>query len=92
MDMTETQMAVPHSLTLHSRSRLSMTGVAEVAGFDENTVVLRTAMGLLTVQGQELRLKALTPEGGNVVIEGTVSALHYEEPRPAGGWLRRLLG
>jgi hypothetical protein len=49
-------------------------------------------MGLLTVQGQELRLKALTPEGGNVVIEGTVSALHYEEPRPAGGWLRRLLG
>ena len=90
--MADTQLAMPHSLTLHSRSRLTMTGVAEVAGFDENTVVLRTAMGLLTVQGQDLRLKALSPEGGNMVVEGTVSALHYEEPRPAGGWIRRLLG
>lgn len=90
--MADTQLAMPHSLTLHSRSRLTMTGVAEVAGFDENTVVLRTAMGLLTVQGQDLRLKALSPEGGNMVVEGTVSALHYEEPRPAGNWLRRLLG
>ena len=90
--MADTQLAMPHSLTLHSRSRLTMTGVAEVAGFDENTVVLRTAMGLLTVQGQDLRLKALSPEGGNMVVEGTVSALHYEEPRPAESWIRRLLG
>ena len=90
--MADNQLAMPHSLTLHSRSRLSMTGVSEVAGFDENTVVLRTGLGLLTVQGQDLRLKALTPDGGNVVIEGTVSAIHYEEPRPAGNWLRRLLG
>lgn len=90
--MADTQLAMPHSLTLHSRSRLTMTGVAEVVGFDENTVVLRTAMGTLMVQGRDLQLKALSPEGGNVVIEGTVSALHYEEPRSSAGWLRRLLG
>ena len=90
--MGENPLAIPHSLTLHSRSKLTMTGVTEVAGFDENTVVLRTAMGTLMVQGRDLQLKALSPEGGNVVIEGAVSALHYEEPRPAGSWLRRLLG
>lgn len=90
--MGETQLAVPHSLTLHSRSKLTMTGVAEVAGFDENTVVLHTGMGTLMVQGRDLQLKALSPEGGCVTIEGTVSALHYEEPRPAAGWFRRLLG
>lgn len=90
--MGDTQLALPHSLTLHSRSRLTMTGVTEVAGFDENTVVLRTSLGTLTVQGRDLQLKALSPEGGNVIIEGTVSALHYEEPRQTAGWLRRLLG
>lgn len=90
--MAETQLALPHSLTLHSRSKLTMTGVTEVAGFDENTVVLRTGLGTLVVQGRELQLKALSPEGGNVVIEGTVSALAYQELRQAGGWLRRLLG
>ena len=84
--------ALPHSLTLQQRSKLTMTGVAEVVSFDELAVVLRTEMGNLVVQGRDLRLKALSPDGGNVAIEGTVSALIYEEPRNPGGWLRRLLG
>ena len=84
--------ALPHSLTLQQRSKLTMTGVAEVVSFDELAVVLRTEMGTLVVQGRDLRLKALSPDGGNVAIEGTVSALIYEEPRNPGGWLRRLLG
>ncbi len=90
--MGDIQPALPHSLTLHSRGRLTMTGVEEVTGFDENTVVLRTTMGTLLVQGQNLQLKALTPEGGNVIIEGSIAALHYEEPRTPTGWFRRLLG
>lgn len=84
--------ALPHSLTLQQRSKLTMTGVAEVVSFDELAVVLRTEMGNLVVQGRDLRLKALSPDGGNVAIEGSVSALIYEEPRSPGGWLRRLLG
>ena len=90
--MADTQLALPHSLTLHSRNRLTVTGVTEVVSFDDTAVVLHTGLGALTVLGRELQLKALTPDGGNVTIEGTVSALQYEDPRPAGGWLRRLLG
>lgn len=89
--MGEAQLIIPHSLTLHSRGKLTMTGVMEVVGFDENTVVLHTAMGNLMVQGRDLQLKTLSPEG-SIAIEGTVSLLQYEEPRAAGGWLRRLLG
>ena len=84
--------ALPHSLTLQQRGKLTMTGVTEVLSFDELAVVVRTEMGNLVVQGRDLRLKALSPDGGNVAIEGTVSALAYEEPRSPGGWLRRLLG
>ena len=84
--------ALPHSLTLQQRGKLTMTGVAEVVSFDELAVVLRTELGNLVVQGRDLRLKALSPDGGNVAIEGNVSALIYEEPRAAGGWWRRLLG
>ena len=47
--------------------------------------------GLLTVLGEELQLKELSVEGGSVTIEGSVSALSYQEPK-AGGWLRRVLG
>ena len=90
--MAEAELQLPHKLSLNERKSLTMTGVTEVVSFDENTVVLKTALGTLLVHGKDLQLKNLSPEGGQVTITGTVAALIYEEPRPAGSWLRRLLG
>lgn len=81
-----------HKLTLSQRQYLTMCAVTEVVSFDETQVVLHTELGTLTVQGKDLHLKNLSPEGGQVDIEGTVSALIYEEPREPGGWLGRLFG
>ena len=86
--MGEDRIALPHKLTLNERRQLSMTGVSEVVSFDDTTVVLHTELGTLTVQGKDLQLKTLSAEGGQVAVEGTVSALIYEEPRSA----RRLWG
>lgn len=82
---------MPHSLTLEGRRRLTMTGVTEVVSFDDETVILHTGMGNLLIQGRELKLKNLSPEGGQVALEGTVTTLSYEEPREPGGFFRRLL-
>ncbi len=86
--MAETQL--PHRLALNERRELTMTGVSEVVSFDDNTVVLRTDLGMLVVQGSDLKLKTLSLEGGQVAVDGTISALIYEEPKLAG-W-RRLFG
>ena len=83
---------IPHKLNLEERRKLAVTGVMEVVSFDEDSVLLRTALGTLLIQGQQLQLKTLTLEGGNVAVEGQISALTYEEPRQEGGWLRRILG
>lgn len=88
--MAEQQMV--HALRLDQRKNLTMTGVTEVVSFDDTAVVLRTELGTLTVQGQGLRLKTLSTDGGQVAVTGEVSALSYEEPRAPGGWLRRLFG
>lgn len=84
--------ALPHKLTLNERSRLTISGVTEVISFDDASVVLKTCMGTLTVQGDGLQLKTLSVEGGQVEVDGTVSSLSYEEPRTEGGWLSRLFG
>ena len=81
---------LPHKLQLNERQQLTMTGVTEVVSFDETTVVLQTGLGTLMVHGQNLQLKTLSLEGGQVAVDGSVSALIYEEPRQSGGW-RRLL-
>ena len=90
--MDGTQRQLPHKLTLNECRQLTMCGVTEVASFDENTVVLHTELGTLIVQGRGLQLKTLSPEGGQVAVEGTVSGLLYEQSRPTGGLLRRLFG
>ena len=82
---------LPHQLSLSERKKLTMTGVTEVVSFDDTAVVLETSLGSLIVQGQGLQLKTLSVDGGQVAVEGNVSALLYEEPRQSG-WLRRLLG
>ena len=82
---------IVHSLTLDSRKSLTMTGVTEVVSFDDGFVVLRTELGMLTVQGTGLRLKTLSTDGGQMAVTGEVSSLSYEEPRE-GGWLRRIFG
>ena len=87
--MAEQELKLPHKLTLNERKALTVTGVTEVITFDENGVILKTTLGTLMIQGRQLQLKALSPEGGQVSVTGTVSALIYEEPRPEG-FLRRL--
>ena len=83
---------MPHRLVLDGRSRLSITGVTDVLSFDEAAVLLRTEMGVLTVLGRELRLKTLSPEGGQVAVEGNVDSLVYEQSRDDRGLWHRLFG
>lgn len=78
---------LPHKLTLNERRQLTMTGVTEVVSFEDTQVVLQTTLGTLIVQGQELQLKTLSLEGGQVAVDGQISAFVYEEPRQSG-WRR----
>ena len=90
--MSEPKSVLPHKLTLNERKQLTVTGVTEVVSFDETAVIARTELGTLVVQGKDLQLKTLLPEGGQVSVDGQISGLIYEEPRPAGSIWRRLMG
>lgn len=90
--MAEAQFQLPHKLTLTERETLTVTGVSEVVSFDDTAVQLNTTRGSLFVHGKDLRLKNLTPEGGQLAVSGTVTALVYEELRQKNGWLSRLFG
>lgn len=86
------QLEAPHKLTLDSRNRLSMTGVVEVESFDDASIVLRTTRGPLVVRGSALHLQQLSLEGGQVLIDGTVDSMTYEDDAPAVGFFTRLFG
>ena len=81
-----------HTLSLEGRSRLSIAGVDDVSGFDENLIVLKTSLGDLTVRGQELHIDRIDLEAGQLEVRGTVQELSYDEPARSGSVWSRLFG
>lgn len=79
-----------HKLTLSEGTKLTVTGVTEVIRFDDTSAEVRTPLGILTVHGEDLQLKTLSSDGGQTLIEGTVTALVYDQPKKSG-LLGRLL-
>ena len=66
-----------HKLVIQNRSAGNISGITDVISFDENTIVLDTDMGLLTIKGKELHVSRLTLEKGEVDIDGTIDSLTY---------------
>lgn len=83
-------MQLPHHILLEERGRLSISGVSEVESFDENTIVMQTSHGLLVVRGENLHIEKLSLDGGDLIVEGEVSSLTYEEDAGGGGFFSRL--
>ena len=87
--------AVParfHSLHLEGREKLSLTGVEDVTGFDENLIVLATSLGPLAIRGEGLHIDRIDLSVGQLEVRGKLRELSYEEPAPEGGFWSRLFG
>ena len=89
----EEMRPMDHHLILEDRERLTVSGVEEVESFDENTIVMVTAQGVLIVRGENLHIEKLSLDGGDLKVEGMVESLTYEEDRGRrGSFFSRLLG
>ncbi len=80
------------SLVLEDKRFLSVSGVNDVASFDEQTVVAQTAMGELTVAGSELKINSFSTQTGDLSVEGNIVSLGFSERiEPSGGFFSRFL-
>ena len=66
-----------HCLTLENRKNLVVSGVREVGGFDDKAVELLTDTARLSIRGENLNIKKLNLELGDLEVEGKISALTY---------------
>ena len=82
-----------HRVVLEDREQLTVSGVEEVESFDEGTILLTTTQGELEIQGEGLHIEKLSLDGGDLRVEGLVTALLYQShSRERGGLFSRLLG
>lgn len=81
-----------HALELSGREKLSISGVDDVAAFDESAVILSTSQGELSIRGDGLHIDRIDLETGRLEVHGHVCELSYDEPVQSGGLWARLFG
>lgn len=83
--------AKKHTLSAAARAHAEIAGVGEVESFDENTVILFTDCGRMTVEGEGLRVGTLDIARGVVVLDGRIDAIYYSEQESTRRGLRARL-
>lgn len=90
--MTEQKNINPHILIIENRDKMSVSGVIDVDSFDDETVVLLTEKGRLTIKGASLKVNSFAVETGDLNLSGKIMALGYLEDEPKKKLLGRLFG
>ncbi len=67
------------NILLENRSKLTITGVEQVESFNENTIILITVKGGMTIKGEELNVGKLNLDDGNIKIDGIINGIVYND-------------
>ena len=70
---------IVQNLVLENRNKLNVTGVKDVLSFDDEVIIMETELGLLTIKGENLKINKLSIDTGDVVIEGEINNLGYND-------------
>ena len=81
-----------HGLNMENRSKLSLSGVEDVCGFDESLVILNTSMGRLSIRGEMLHIGRIDLDSGELELSGKVQELSYDEIEPHRSLWAKLFG
>lgn len=58
-----------------------ISGVVDVVSFDLSEVILETQMGMLNIRGNDMKVKRLNLEKGEIDIEGQMDSFIYSDLR-----------
>lgn len=66
-----------HSISLESRTILNVSAVDEVLSFDEDMISLAIGDEVLNISGENLSVKNLSIDHGDVSVSGLITAMVY---------------
>jgi sporulation protein YabP len=58
---------------------MTVSGVIRVDNFNENTIVVVTEAGQMTIDGTNLHISRLSLEAGDMNVDGDIAGLFYSE-------------
>jgi len=81
-----------NNIILEDREKLAISGVEYVESFNDNTIILATTKGGLSIKGASLNISKLNLDDGNVTIQGVINSITYTNKEVSAGKGSGLLG
>lgn len=82
-----------HVLHMEDRKQLSLTAIMDVDSYSDTIVMCKTAFGDMIIEGEDLHVRELNLENGEMQLQGTITAITYtkeETDKKSVGFFRRL--
>ncbi|NLW23431.1 MAG: sporulation protein YabP [Tissierellia bacterium] len=67
------------NILIEDRNRVTITGVEQVESFNDNTIILKTIKGGITIKGEGLNVGKLNLDDGNIKISGLINGINYDD-------------
>lgn len=81
----------PHNIIMEERKNMTVTGVSDIDSFDEETIVVFTDLGELTIRGYNLHINKIDVDDGELNVEGDIYSLSYsDQTAQKGGFFSKL--
>lgn len=78
------------NIIIEDRKKLTLSGVKDVISFDDETLLLETVLGRLTVKGAGLHIVNFGTASGDLFAEGKIYAAVYTSDEKNGGFFSRV--
>ena len=80
-----------HNISMENREKISMSGIKKVDNFDDQTIILLTEMGELTIKGENLHISKMDVDTGDLKVTGKIYGLIYNETQRGSSIFKRLI-
>ena len=87
----EENLNVYQNIIIESRKKLNISGVKDVTSFDDESILLDTKLGKMTVKGENLHIENFNTETGDLMATGQIHAVVYmSDGKSSGGFISRI--
>lgn len=83
-------MRMNHNVIMEDRKKLTMTGIKDVLNFDDETIILDSSLGKITIKGTGMHITNFNTETGDLVAQGRILAIVYTSEEKNSGFMSRL--
>lgn len=78
------------NIIIENRKQVNISGVKECISFDDETVILETILGNLTLKGEKLHIINFDTKLGDFSLEGRICAVAYTSAQNSGSFFGRI--